>query len=277
MVGQKTKKRIFLALNVTIHIILLFCIFLPFYFMLVSSFKNNAEISANYFGLPNPVRWDNYVQAFQKVIVYLMNSLIICLSSVVGVTVLACICAFVFAKYNFPGKSVLFYIYISFLMIPGVLTLIPQFTMIVDFGLMGTYWAAILPYIAFGQVMFAFVLRSFIEGIPNDLFDSARIDGANPFQTFFSVVFPLSKPIITSMALMNFLGNWNDFVWPLLVLRGEDMKTITVGLYAFTDAQQTQYGLLFAGFILASLPLMLLLGFNMKSFVQVMTTGAIKG
>ena len=273
----KTKNNICIGANTVFQAIMIFFTFVPFYFMIVSSFKNNAEISANYFGLPSPIRLENYALAFQKVIVYLLNSVLVCLTSVIGVTILSCIMAFVFAKYEFPGKAFLFYFFISFLMIPGVLTLIPQFTLIVNLKLMGTHFALILPYIAFGQIMFTFVLRSFIESIPGDLFDSAKIDGANAPKVFMNIVLPLSKPIITSMLLLNFLNNWNDFIWPLLVLRGENMKTITVGLYAFTDAQQIQYGMLFAGFIIASLPLVILFSVNMKYFVQGITSGAIKG
>jgi len=270
------KKRFFRSINASIQSILVILTFIPFYFMLVSSLKNNAGITANYFGLVFPIRWSNYAQAFSRVIYYLYNSVYICGISLIGVIILSCVSSFIFAKYSFPGKNFLFYFYLSFLMIPGVLTLIPQFVLVVNMGLMATRWAAILPYIAFGQIMFTYILRTFIEGISGDLFDSATIDGANPFRIFFSIVAPLAKPIITSLALMNFLGNWNDFIWPLLVLRGETMKTVTVGLYSFTDVQQTQYGLLFAGFIIASVPLIVLFTLNMRYFVEGIMSGAIK-
>jgi len=275
--GHKNKKLMFKIFNISFQSVLIFCIMLPFYFMVVSSFKLNAEISANYFGFPNPIRFENYEAAFGKVIYYLINSIYICTVSVVGVTFFACIAAFIFAKYKFPGKDLIYYFYLSFLMIPGVLTLIPQFTLIVKLNLMGSHLAVILPYIAFGQIIFAFVLRSFIEGIPQDLFDSAKIDGAKPYQSLIHIVLPLSRQIIISMAFMNFLANWNDFIWPLLVLRGEKMKTVTVGLYSFTDAQQIQYGMMFAGFIISSLPIILLFSYNMKYFINGMLTGAIKG
>ena len=161
-------------------------------------------------------------------------------------------------------------------MIPSILTLIPQFVLIVNLKLIGTFWATILPYIAYGQIMFIFILKTFIEGIPKELFDSVKIDGANDVKAFFHIVLPLAKPIITSLALMNFLANWNDFIWPLLVLKGDNMKTITVGLYSFTDAQQIQYGTMFAGFVIAALPLVLLFSINMKYFIQGVTSGAIK-
>jgi ABC-type glycerol-3-phosphate transport system permease component len=206
----------------------------------------------------------------------MLNSLVICGVTVVGVILLSCVSAFIFARYEFPGKKALFMVILGFLMMPGILILIPQFVLVVRLGLNGTYWAAILPYVAFGQIIAIFILRSFIEGIPKDLFDSATMDGARPATAFRHIVIPLAKPIITSLALMNFLANWNDFIWPLLVLSREKTKTITVGLYAFTDVQQIQYGVLFAGFIIASVPLIILFSLNMRFFIRGMTAGAIK-
>jgi len=163
------------------------------------------------------------------------------------------------------------------MMIPGVLTLIPSFVLIAKMKLINTHWGLILPYIAFGQITFVFILRSFIERIPRDLFEAARIDGASHAKVFRHVVMPLAKPILISLMLMNFLANWNDFIWPLLVVPKEKMKTVTVGLYAFTDVQQVQYGLMFAGFVIASIPLIILFSINMNYFIKGVTAGAIKG
>lgn len=275
MVPRANKKFLFYG-NVFFQMVLVFFTFMPFYFMVISSVKTNPQIMESYFMVTAPFHWENYGKAFSKVIYYLVNSVVICTATVAGVTLLACISAYIFARYEFVGKKVLFMFFLSFLMIPGVLTLIPQFVLMVKLHIIGTRWAAILPYIAYGQIMFVFILKTFIEGIPKDLFDSAKIDGANAVRSFINVVLPLAKPIITSLGLMNFLNNWNDFIWPLLVLKGDRMKTVTVGLYSFTDAQQIQYGMLFAGFVIASLPLILLFSFNMKYFIQGVTSGAIK-
>ncbi len=272
-----TKRRISFRANLAFQALLVFFTFLPFYFMILSSLKTNSQIASNYFGVTFPLHFENYARAFVRVVYYLGNSIFICGVASICVAILSCVTAYAFAVHQFPGKQFLFFFILSFLMIPGILTLIPQFVLIVRLGLIGSRWAAILPYIAYGQILFIFVLRTFIEGIPQDLFNSARIDGANAPLTFFNVVFPLARPILISLILLNFLGNWNDFIWPLLVLKGEKMKTVTVGLYAFTDAQQIQYGLLFAGFVLASLPLVLLFSFNMRYFIQGITSGAIKG
>ena len=250
--------------------------FVPFYFLIISSLKTNPQILERYFGITLPLQLENYVQAFVRVSYYLRNSVLICGLTVIGVMALASVTAYVFARHAFPGKQLLFMLILSFLMIPGVLTLIPQFVLVVRIGLVGTYWAAILPYIAFGQILAIFILRTFIEGIPTELFDSATIDGAKDVRCFVHIVAPLSKPIIVSLALLNFHANWNDFIWPLLVLPRERLKTVTVGLFAFTDVQQVQYGVLFAGFVIASVPLVVLFSISMRYFIRGIQSGAIK-
>lgn len=276
MRGARRRMNLGRIVNIGVQVAIIFFTFFPFYFMIVSSLKTTPQILERYFGFIAPFHFENYVRAAARVSYYMLNSLVICGVTVVGVILLSCVSAFIFARYEFPGKKALFMIILGFLMMPGILILIPQFVLVVRLGLNGTYWAAILPYVAFGQIIAIFILRSFIEGIPKDLFDSATMDGARPATAFRHIVIPLAKPIITSLALMNFLANWNDFIWPLLVLSREKTKTITVGLYAFTDVQQIQYGVLFAGFIIASVPLIILFSLNMRFFIRGMTAGAIK-
>lgn len=264
------------VVNITFQTLLVVAVFLPFYFLLISSLKTNPQILARYFAPTAPLHFENYARAFSRVAFYLKNSVLICGTAVVGVMTLSSITAYVFARKTFSGKRFLFILILSFLMIPGVLTLIPQFVLVVKLKLVGTFWAAILPYIAFGQILAIFILRTFIEGIPRDLFDSAVIDGARDVGCFVHVAAPLSKAIVASLALLNFHANWNDFVWPLLVLPREHLKTVTVGLYAFTDVQQIQYGVLFAGFVIASVPLIALFSATMKYFIRGIQSGAIK-
>ncbi len=271
----KTKRSRYII--IAIHALILLLTYFPIYFMIISSFKNNDQISSNYFLVTFPLHFENYTAAFLKVVRYLGNSVIVSGAAVIGVMIFGCMAAYVFARYDFPGKNSIYMFIISFLMIPSVLTLVPQFVLVNNLGLNNTYWSCILPYIATGQIMFIVILRTFIGEIPSDLFDAAKIDGAGNLRIFVKVVFPLSKQIIVSLLLINFLGTWNDFVWPQLTLTKDALKTVTVGLYAFTDAQQIQYGYMFAGFVVASVPLVILFSANMKSFVSGITVGAVKG
>jgi ABC-type glycerol-3-phosphate transport system permease component len=260
-----------------IHLILLFFTFFPFYFLIISSVKTNKQILDSYFLPVMPFHFENYVKAFEKVIYYLYNSMFVCVITAIGVALISCISAYVYARFEFPGKSILFMILLSFLMLPSVLTIIPSFLLIAKLRLVNNHWGLILPYIASGQITFIFILRTFIEQIPRELFESAQMDGASHVKVFAHIVAPLSKPMLISLMLLNFLGNWNDFAWPLLVLSKESMKTVTVGLYAFMDIQQVQYGYMFAGFIIASVPLIILFTLNMNSFIKGITSGAVKG
>ena len=273
----KTKKRLSKGVIIAIHAIILVLTYFPIYFMLISSVKNNSQISSNYFFLSFPMHFENYAAAFFKVIRYLGNSVFISGVTVLGVMVCGSMTAYVFARHKFPGKNIIYLFIISFLMIPSVLTLVPQFVLVNNLNLNNTYWSCILPYVATGQIMFIVILRTFIEDIPNDLFDAAKIDGASEARIFLQVVFLLSKQIIISLLLINFLGSWNDFVWPQLTLTKDALRTVTVGLYSFTDAQQIQYGNMFAGFVVASVPLIVLFTLNMKNFVSGITVGAVKG
>jgi ABC-type glycerol-3-phosphate transport system permease component len=274
--GEIMKARVWKRANLLFHAVLILLTFFPFYFLLISSVKSNKQILEQYFLPVLPFHFENYVKAFEKVIFYLGNSIFVCTTTAVGVAIISCISAYIFARFEFPGKNALFTILLAFMMIPGVLTLIPSFVLIARMKLINTHWGLILPYIAFGQITFVFILRSFIERIPKDLFEAARIDGASHAKVFRHIVMPLAKPILISLMLMNFLANWNDFIWPLLVVPKEKMKTVTVGLYAFTDVQQVQYGLMFAGFVIASIPLIILFSINMNYFIKGVTAGAIK-
>ena len=271
-----TKRASYKSALIILLSFLLFCTAFPLYFMVVSSLKSNFDLSINYFGLPAHPHFQYYADVFAKVGHYMWNSTVISGLSALGVVTVSSCSAYVFARFEFPMKNVLFFLLILFLMIPSILTLVPQFVLITRLGLINTPWACILPYVAGGQLVTIFVFRTFFEGIPKELFESIRMDGGTEFQAFWYLVIPFSLPILLSMALVNILTTWNDFVWPLLVLPSDKQTTFTVGLYQFMGQQQIKYGYVFAGMTLGAIPLMILFGFTMKYFVQGMTSGAIK-
>jgi len=271
-----TKRNLSRYVNIIFQVFISILLFAPFYFMLVSSVKTNEQILGSYFGIQFPMHFEYYARSFQKVIIYIKNSVIISFITLAGVSIVSSLTAYVFARYSFFGKKVLFILLLSFLMIPGVLTLIPQFVLIVKLGINNTSFACILPYIATGQIVFIFILRTFIEEIPRELFDSANIDGAGDIRIFSHIVYPLSKSMILSLGLMNLIFTWNDFIWPLTVLSSDSRRTITIGLYSFLGKQNILYGLLFAGFVIASVPVIVLFSLNMRNFIRGITAGGIK-
>ena len=254
--------------------------FYPFVVLILISFKNNVQFFHHPWSLTFPLVFKNYQSAFFALIGYVGNSMFISTVTCFGVVYLSAFSAYVFARFSFFAKEALFYAIVSLLMVPGILGLIPLFMIVKNLGLLNTYWALLLPYIASGQVLGIFLLRTFFASVPKDLFDAAEIDGAGHIRTFFSVAVPLCKPIMVTLAIINLFFTWNDVIWPLVVLSDDDVKTIAVGLLSFQSQfmthSLTRWGPLFAGYVLASIPLLILFLVASRSFVEGLTSGAIK-
>lgn len=243
----------------------------------------------NFWGPASPAEWSNYAQAWSAIGHYVYNSVVVSVLSVSGVLV-ASLSAYAFARHKFPGSQIFFSAIMALMMDPGVLTPISSFMWMKSFPLMGgnnwlgdggsgllnTHAALVLPYIAGGQVFAIFILRSFISGLPEELFEAVRIDGASELATLRSLVPPLMKPILGTIAIMNLLSVWNDYIWPLIVISDEAKKTLTSGLAFFQGAYFTTYGPLMAGYVIACLPLLILFLFAMRYFIEGLTSGAIK-
>jgi len=272
---HRSFKRWDIVANLFLLIVAIFT-FLPFYFLVITSLKTTSQMRHFFMAPAFPLHFENYIIAFEQLQKYFLNTLTITVISVPGILFFSSLAAFAFARYTFPGKTFLFYTIISLLMVPFVLTLVPAFVWIKQLGLLNTYWALILPYIAGGQVFAIYLLRSFFATIPNELFDSAYVDGANIFQIYWRIAMPLIKPMLGVVAILNTLSIWNDYIWPLVTLQDDSMRTITIGLRYFQGQYHTNYGPLFSGYILASLPLLALFVVAMRPFVSGLTSGAIK-
>jgi len=263
-----------------IHLLLLGLLVLTFYpivLLLLFSVKNNTQFFTQRFTLSLPFYWENFVHAWNSgIATYMTNSAIYAGVAVVLTLLAASFSAYAFARMRFIGKELLFYLILGLLMIPGVLTLVPTFVLMIDFNLLNTRWALWLPYAAGGQAFAIFVLRTFFAGLPEELFESARIDGAGEFTVLRRITLPLSKPIMGTLALLQVYGIWNDLVWPLTVITKPELKTVMVGLLTFTDQFSTEFGPLYAGYVIASIPLIALFAFTSGLFIQGLTSGAIK-
>ena len=255
---------------------LLLLTFLPFVAMLVISGKDVAEYMHNPWSPTAPFHWDNYSIAWSHINIYVVNSIVVSGASCLGVLVLSTLSAYVFARHRFPGRGVLFYLIIGLLMVPGILTLIPQFILVRDLHLLNTRWALILPYISAGQVFGIFLLRSFFASLPEELFEAARIDGANDAIIVLRLVLPLSWSILATLAIFQVLSTWNDLIWPVFTIDDDSLKTIMTGLLSFQGQFATDYGPMMAGYTLASLPLLLLFAVASRYFVRGLTSGALK-
>jgi ABC-type glycerol-3-phosphate transport system permease component len=267
--------------DASIHVVLILAgviTFYPLVFTLFTSFKDNSQFYSTFWGPAFPLHWSNYVDAWRRLDDSILNTVIVGLVSAFGVTLFGSLAAYVFARHHFPGRDTLFFAILALLMIPSVLTLIPLFLLVKDMGLLNTYWVLILPYIAGGQAFAIFVLRSFIASQPEEIFESARIDGANEFTIYARITLPMAKPILGTLAILSLLGTWNDYIWPSVTLRNPELWTISLQLVSFSSqwASLQQYGPMFAGYVIASIPLFLLFVFTMRLFIEGLATGAIK-
>ncbi len=249
----------------------------PMYFMFNMSLKSTVQMNYGIFRITLPFEWSNYTTSFSQIWRYMLNTIAVTILSGVPMMVFASLTAYVLARYKFPGSNFLFMCLLGLMMIPGILTLVPQFMWVVQLGLTNTWWAVILPYIAGGQSFNMFLLKSFFEGLPEEMFEAARLDGAGHIHLWRHIILPLSVPILSTLAIMHTLGVWNDFVWPLMVLVRNDIRTISQAIvFLNTTGQFPTPGRAMAGNVMASIPLLIMFIFGMKYFISGITTGAVK-
>jgi len=258
---------------------ILFIEMFPFYMMLQISFKDNAMFNRSPW-LPAWItswHWENWIFGAKLVTPYLANTVFISVSATVGSIVIAVMGAYFFARYRMPFSGILWSAFLVLMLMPGVANIVPLFLLLKEMHLLNTLWALIILGVAGGQVFNIYVLRNFIEDIPKDLFEAAEIDGASHFQQIMNVVIPLSGSIIGTLAILTFLGSWNDFLMPLIVLRDRQLFPLGVGLIYLDGEPVKEWGNTMATYFLSSLPLIILFLFTMKLFVRGLSAGAIKG
>jgi len=264
------------------HIFILFfiCIELfPLYMMFQVSFKDNATFIRQPWLPANPLtwHWENWAFAFHLILPYIANTVFVAVTGTVCSLFLAILGAYFFARHKLPFSRILWATFLALMLMPGVVNITPLFMLLKSLKLLNTLWALVLVGIAGGQVFNIFVLRNFIEDLPRDLFEAAEMDGASHLQQVFNIVIPMSGPIIGTLAILSFLGMWNDFLLPLIVLRDQDLFTLGVGLIYLDGEYVKQWGQIMAAYFVASIPLIIVFLFTMRLFVRGLSAGAIKG
>ncbi|MEQ4482552.1 carbohydrate ABC transporter permease [Cohnella silvisoli] len=249
----------------------------PILFMFYSSLKSNSQILGSFWSLPSPPQWENYAEAFSSIWRYVVNTILYSAGASTTVVCLSAVSGYLFAKKEFPGKEFLFILLLAMMMVPAVLTLIPAYVWYEKLGLTNTPLAIIIAHAAGGQIFGTFLCRTSMEGVPSSLFEAARIDGAKEWTVFARIVLPLSVPILATIFIMQAVGTYNDYVWPLLTIRDSSMQMVGVGLTQFTKQFGiTDKGVQFAAYTISSLPLILVFSFGMKYYIQGMAQGALK-
>jgi multiple sugar transport system permease protein len=251
---------------------------IPFVWMILGSFKFTRELRQS---PPTWVPEDPTLQNYRDLLDrldfprYFFNSTIVALAVTAGNLLFCSMLGYALAKLEFPGKRVLFAVVLATLMIPGLVTFMPLFVLVSNLNLTNTHAGLILPYVAgaFG----AFLMRQFMLGIPDDLLDAARVDGAGEYRIFFRVVLPLCGPALATLGVLTFLTSWNNFLWPLVVASTEDMYTLPVALALFSIGQQeSNVGLQMAGAVVVVLPVVVLFFAMQRYVIRGIATSGLK-
>ncbi|MBE5774109.1 MAG: carbohydrate ABC transporter permease [Clostridiales bacterium] len=267
----------FQSLMTAIAVLFVLLAFIPIFLMLFLSLKNQAQFYGNLWAIPNPPQWSNYSQAWTQMIGNMVNSVVTVTVGTGLIVLLSAMSGYVFARLEFPMKNFLFMLMLALMMVPGVLTLTPSFKQIQRLGMKNTWWALWFPWASGGQVMGMYLCRTFIAGQPAAVFESARIDGATEFKAFYLIAVPLAKPILATLVVMNMIGLYSDFIWPLLVIDSNSKQVISVAIQTYSSSQGTSnYGAMMAGFVIATVPLLLMFSFSSRLYIEGITSGAVK-
>lgn len=253
-------------------------VFLPFLYMVSTSVKSMNEVFITPVRwIPNELRWDNFSTAWSEhnISRYYLNSLFVGVCVTVLNLVTCSLAGYSFAKFNYPGRNLLFGTVLFTMMIPIASMIIPLYLVVKELGWINSYWGLILPAgtSAFG----IFLMRQHMLSIPEDLLDAARIDGANELRIFVQIVLPLVKTSIASLAIFIFMWNWDSFLWPLLVVTKDDYRTLPLGIAMFESAYGTNYPQLMAVAVVAMLPVLIVFILMQRHFIAAMTMSGVKG
>ena len=278
MSKKKIKEIRFQMIIEIIMIILLIFSFVPMFIMLFLSSKTTWEMYNNFFGLPARFAWENYTSAFAYLKGNMINTLLMVAGAVILTLVLSTLSGYVFAVKKFPGKSLLFMGVLVLMMIPGSISLAANYTLIIEYGLLNSRWAVILPWITGGQIMGILLCKNAIEALPRDLFEAAKIEGCNEFKLITTITVPLIKPMLSTVAVLKVVDYYNDFIWPMMVIESNAKQVVTVFLKVFNSSQSSSnMGTMYAGFVIAMIPLFVLFLFTSRLYMEGLTAGAVKG
>ncbi len=256
----------------------------PMLLVISTALKDPLDVgTTNPFSLVSSIRLSNLSDAWTlgRFGNYFLNTLLITLPTVAGAVALSALAGYALARIRFPGRNLIFFMFMLGLMIPFTSVMIPLFYELRDLRLLGSLWAVILPAVGgaagFGVPLGIFLMRSFYQGLPHELAEAARVDGASEFQVFWRVMLPLSSPGIAVLAILVFFQSWNQFLMPLLFLPGEESRPLATGLYIFASGRTAEYELIAAGSLIMVVPVIVVFIIFQRQFVKGMTAGALKG
>lgn len=253
----------------------------PFLWMIMTSFKTNTEILFSPWTLPDALQWQNFSNAWTNARIgrYVLNSVIVIAMSLTGTLLVSAMAAYVIARFQFPGNRFLFYLFMAGLMFPVFLGLVPLYFLMDDLQIKDTYYGMALVYIAYSLPFTIFFLVGFFKTLPGEVAEAGIVDGASQFQTFFHIMLPMAKPGLIAMGIFNFLGQWNQYLLPLVLMQDDDKRLLSqgLGMLAIQQGYQNDYGALFAAMTITMVPTLVVYVLFQRRLESGLTAGALKG
>jgi len=280
--NAKDKRRVLTVVNFICLLALGILVMLPFVFMIVASFSPTREIWQG--GLSLRINWDTVtIENFQSLWTnrdgiywrFFFNSVFVTTVNTIFILIFTSMVGYGLGLYNFKGRNVIMITVLCTMMVPGTILLLPMFQLLMNFGLIDTYRGLILPAMVPAFAIFFF--RQFCVGLPKEYMEAARIDGSGEALIFLRIYVPLMSPAFGAMAILQGMGIWNDFIWPMVVLRTTRSFTLAPGLMASMTPYENSYDILFAGSVMSVLPIIVLFLFNQRAFIDGLTVGGVKG
>ena len=278
----RNKKRLALQVLVFALFLILSCIIIiPFYILVISSFKPGNDLIRYGINLKlelDKMSLDNFIFLFtgdHQYFTWFFNSLFLTAVSVIITLFVCAAVGYGFSMYDFKFKNFLFICVLFVMMVPFEILMVPMYSQVIDMGLIDTYSGIILPGITSASTIFFF--RQYLMGIPRDLINAGRIDGASEYGIFFRIILPVMKPAFVAMAILNTMGAWNNLLWPLLVLKTDTKFTLPIGLNTLLTPYGNNYDLLIVGSFFSVIPVLIIFLCFQKYFIDGMTAGAVKG
>jgi multiple sugar transport system permease protein len=252
---------------------------LPVIAAFITSFRTQDDISVNgFWSMPQVMSWANFVKAWTaaRVAKYLLNSFIITLPSLLGMLFLSSLAAYTLARHRFRGNLAIYFMFIAGTMLPFQILMLPVFRLTNYLGLYDTYGSLILIHTAFQLGFCTFVLRNFMKTVPNEILDAARVDGCSEFRIYWQIMLPLTLPALAAVATLEFTWVFNDYLWAIILLRSDALRPVTAGLATLRGQYNTDWPVITAGALLATIPTLLVFTFLQRYFIQGLTLGSGK-
>jgi multiple sugar transport system permease protein/raffinose/stachyose/melibiose transport system permease protein len=250
----------------------------PFAWVGVMSLRTTSEISANPYGLPESLHWGKFVTAWttSHYGTYFWNSTLVVVSAVVILTILGAMAAHCFARYRFRGNRLLYFLIFSAIIFPPQVTIISLFQVLVEYGLFNTRTGLTLVYVSIQLPLTMYILESFFAQIPQELYEAAKIDGCSDYNIFWRLTLPIGVPAIATTVILNFISLWNEFLYAVVLITDEEMRTLPLGIQKFMGDQMQDIGMIATGLMIAIVPVIVVYTLFSERLIRGMTAGAVK-